>query len=532
MNYKQLKFGLLYAAVVGCSVGMPIKVVANDGISIREDRLEYPEIKLTKIFGVNDEVLADTNRFPVSSSCWYDIDLPEDMGGFKTVKFTLKDDNGKFGIYYATMTKELPAEADDRKLLEEFKSAVDMVGKILGVKLKCPGLIDVEKWKRHWGMDADMLRLHSDLWVKLADGYEIRVFAKDATYVRRDGEWHLVANAFVEVEVVDSGCQQLRLLELESRLDKLEDCLQKHSNETNRVGAAREVEFGVDLLQQLSEIVKDEAEAHNAKGHGKLGVKRLEKDANSGDVLSMHVLASSYKSGIGVKKDKDLAFKYSKMAADAGDPQGIAELAACYEEGLGTQKDVVKAASLWKKAAEMGEDGAILEYARCLAEGIGVDPNPKKAAELVMMCASRNHVDDLAQMQVTSAQLQIASFYLRGFGVEKDEAKAREWLDKLELRAEEGDFHSIGILTHFYLDGEKGVGKDAARAYKMAQLAEKTDTPWGYKAIARCYKDGIGVEKNTAKAKEYVEKALGKCKNGKCNRDDLKNLLKELEGVE
>jgi TPR repeat protein len=82
------------------------------------------------------------------------------------------------------------------------------------------------------------------------------------------------------------------------------------------------------------------------------------------------------------------------------------------------------------------------------------------------------------------------------------------------------------------MDGEKGVGKDAARAYKMAQLAEKTDTVWGYKAIARCYKDGIGVEKDAAKAKEYVEKALGKCKNGKCNHDDLKKMLKELEGAE
>jgi hypothetical protein len=294
----------------------------------------------------------------------------------------------------------------------------------------------------------------------------------------------------------------------------------------------REVEFGVDLSQQLSEVVKEEAEDRNAKGKGSLGVKRLEREANSGDVSSMWLLAASYKSGMGVDVDRDKAFKYSKMAADAGDAQGTMELAACYEEGVGTQKDVVKAASLWKKAAEMGDDGAILEYARCLAEGVGVDPDPKKAAELVLMCASRNHVDDLVQPQIALAQLRIASFYLRGFGVEKDEAKAREWLDKLEARAEEGDFHAIGLLTKFYLDGEKGVGKDAVRAYKMARLAEKTDTPWGYKAIARCYKDGIGVEKNKSKAKEYVEKALAMCKNGKCNLADLKKMLKELEGAE
>ena len=111
MKYKKLRFGLLGAVIVGSAVGLPIMAIADDGISIREDQLEYPEIKLTKIFGVNDEVLADTNRFPVSSSRWYDLDLPEDMGGFKTVKFSLTDDKGKFGIYNATMTKVL----SDRK---------------------------------------------------------------------------------------------------------------------------------------------------------------------------------------------------------------------------------------------------------------------------------------------------------------------------------------------------------------------------------------------------------------------------------
>ena len=129
MNYKQLKFGLLCVAIVGCAVGLPIKAVADNGISIREDRLEYPEIKLTKIFGINAEVLADTNRYPVSSSRWHEIDLPEDMGGFRTVEFALTDDKGKFGICNATMTKVLLPEADDGKLLEEFRSAVDIVGK-------------------------------------------------------------------------------------------------------------------------------------------------------------------------------------------------------------------------------------------------------------------------------------------------------------------------------------------------------------------------------------------------------------------
>ena len=49
--------------------------------------------------------------------------------------------------------------------------------------------------------------------------------------------------------------------------------------------------------------------------------------------------------------------------------------------------------------------------------------------------------------------------------------------------------------------------------------------------MARCYKDGIGVEKNSTKAKEYVEKALKKCKGGNCNHGELQKMLKELDGV-
>ena len=184
---------------------------------------------------------------------------------------------------------------------------------------------------------------------------------------------------------------------------------------------------------------------------------------------------------------------------------------------------MVKAAALWKKAAEMGNAWAVSRYAKCLADGIGGEPDPKEAARLFAMCASRNHADPWTI-------IQIASFHLLGFGVEKDEAKAREWLDKLETRAEDGNIGAISTLLKFYMDGEKGVGMDAARAYKIAQLAEKTDTAWGYKAMARCYKDGIGVEKNATKAKEYIEKAMGKCKGGNCHLGELKKMLKELDG--
>ena len=518
MNYKQLIFGIIGVTAASYAGGSPIQVV-NDANAISEGRFGHPEIKLKTIFGINEEMLADTNRFPVSSCCWHEFELPEDMAGFKTVNFSLTDSKGKFGIFKVEMQKELPPESDDAELYKEFKSAVDMVGNALGIELKCPDLGNVDA---HIDLIARMVgdlgirRLDlpsSHLRVKLADGYSINIEAKDAVYVKRNGKFCLVANALVEVDIRnDNGIRMRR------RMSGLND---------KPVAVTREVDFGIDLSKQLSEAAKDAAEGRSYSRHGMKVVQKMVKEAESGDVDSMLSLATKYKLGVDVKEDPELVFKYSKMAADTGDARGISELASCYEDGSGTKKDVVKAAELWKKAAGMGNAWAMSRYANCLAEGIGVEPDPKQAAELFLKSASRPDADPWSI-------LQIASFYLRGFGVEKDEAKAREWLDKLEARAEDEDFCAISILLMFYLDGEKGVGKDDARAYKMAQLAEKTDTVMGYEAIARCYKDGIGVEKDVAKAKAYIEKAIGMykeaglCKGGDSGFDRLKKMQDEL----
>ena len=257
MNCKRLIVGILGVVAVGCASNSAIKIVDNETASRRQERIEHPEIKLKTIFGVNEEMLADTNRFPVSSSHWYDFDLPEEMGGFKTVKFSLVDDKGKFGIFKVEMVKKLPPDSDDSDLLKEFKSAVDMVGRVVGIDIECPVLVDVDEWKRHWGRHSDsvsFMRLDSDVRIELADGYSINIEAKDATYVKRKGELKLVANAEVEVAVRNGNANPL-------------PGMRRRAAKTKKpVAIEREIEFGADLSQQLSEATKDEAKRRNAQG--------------------------------------------------------------------------------------------------------------------------------------------------------------------------------------------------------------------------------------------------------------------------
>ena len=269
MNCKRVIVGILGIVAVGCASNPAIK-----------GRLAHPEIKLKTIFGINEEMLADTNRFPVSSDHWYDFDLPEDMGGFKTVKFSLKDEKGKFGIFNVEMVKKLHSDSDDSDLLKEFKSAVDMVGRVVGVDIECPVLVDVDEWKRHWGrysVGADFLRLGSNVQIELADGYSIKIEAKDATYVKRKGEHQLVANAAVVVAVRNNkdGLRRLRMRRLGMK--------------GKPVAVAREIEFGADLSQRLSEAVKKEAEKRNApeREQGERRIRKMLKDAESGNAQNV-----------------------------------------------------------------------------------------------------------------------------------------------------------------------------------------------------------------------------------------------------
>ena len=276
MNCKRVIVGILGIVAVGCASNPAIKIVEGETASMRQDRLAHPEIKLKTIFGINEEMLADTNRFPVSSDHWYDFDLPEDMGGFKTVKFSLKDEKGKFGIFNVEMVKKLHSDSDDSDLLKEFKSAVDMVGRVVGVDIECPVLVDVDEWKRHWGrysVGADFLRLGSNVQIELADGYSIKIEAKDATYVKRKGEHQLVANAAVVVAVRNNkdGLRRLRMRRLGMK--------------EKPVAVAREIEFGADLSQRLSEAVKKEAEKRNAseREQGERRIRKMIKEPEAGN---------------------------------------------------------------------------------------------------------------------------------------------------------------------------------------------------------------------------------------------------------
>lgn len=66
-----------------------------------------------------------------------------------------------------------------------------------------------------------------------------------------------------------------------------------------------------------------------------------------------------YYEGLGVKKDLQQAFYWTKKAAEHGDRDGQCNLAWFYEDGMGVSKDAEKARYWYGQAALQGHDLAM-----------------------------------------------------------------------------------------------------------------------------------------------------------------------------
>ena len=101
---------------------------------------------------------------------------------------------------------------------------------------------------------------------------------------------------------------------------------------------------------------------------------------------------------------------------------------------------------------------------------------------------------------------------------------------KMQKDAEDGDVNAMVSLAVSYMcKSEKKANSGLALKYSM-MAADRGDFR-GIVALVGCYAEGIGVEKNVDKAKEYVDKAISKFKGDDWKLKELKKIQEELERV-
>ena len=117
------------------------------------------------------------------------------------------------------------------------------------------------------------------------------------------------------------------------------------------------------------------------------------------------------------KKLLQEGFRYTKQAADWGIPTAIGNLANCYYYGKGTRKDKRLAKEWYEKASDLGLATSTMQLGVIYHE----EGKDKKAFALFQKSANQGYAEAMGWL---------AACYHNGYGVEKDESAAHEWLKK------------------------------------------------------------------------------------------------------
>lgn len=116
-------------------------------------------------------------------------------------------------------------------------------------------------------------------------------------------------------------------------------------------------------------------------------------------------------------------------------------------------------------------------------------PSPDTHARFLAIAQQAQHGD-------ADAQLQLAAFYSRGEGVEKNYPQAARWLT---LAAQQGNAAAQGILATMYDEGV-GVPQDYSLATHWARLAAMRGDSTGQSVLGTLYSEGRGVTHDAQEA--------------------------------
>ena len=318
-NMMKVLTVMLGLAVAGCVETQAARQEAPHSTRSNDETYEHPELHLKQLFGIDNAVLADTNRYPRGKGIYLcDVELPEPFGGYGTAQFVLRENirSGELVLERVQFEKCLDEGSDDKDLQAAYSDAVSFVARTLGVSSNESRLEDVGAWRRNFGLDPIMF--DSETTFELANGQRVQVTAKDARYVRRGGVYEIIASARIEIEFeVDTMRMRLPLLRRMGEVKK-------------PVAIERELNVGPDVSERLSSAVWEALGQGDAKRREQMNFIRLTMAAENEDRDALVGLVRCYAQGRGCGKDTKKAEQLFKkaLAACADDPKRKSEIEA------------------------------------------------------------------------------------------------------------------------------------------------------------------------------------------------------------
>lgn len=213
--------------------------------------------------------------------------------------------------------------------------------------------------------------------------------------------------------------------------------------------------------------------------------------AEAGDARAQSWLGRAYMSGEALQQDKVEAIRWLRLAASNGDAEARNVLGRWYERPDNAEHDLRQARQLYQLAFEKGDFDGRIGYARLLLSGPEAERDPVRAAALYRQAAEAG---DPRGMSALSA------LYASGTGVKADPELAQKWLDDaLKLRDPQARVMRGDQLMH--------EAQSTAACDWYRQGAERGYAP-AQSRLARCFETGIGMQKDTRRARLWYQQAL------------------------
>ena len=226
-------------------------------------------------------------------------------------------------------------------------------------------------------------------------------------------------------------------------------------------------------------------------------VEWYRKAAEQGDADAQFNLALMYEDGEGVEEDQEKAVEWYRKAAEQGDAAAQLNLGSKYGRGKGVKKDQEKAVEWYRKAADQGNAKAQLVIGLRYGSGLGVEEDTITSFEYLRLAYKQDNF---------KAGVDMAEVYLDQESTFYSPKRAYDILTRLSSvdMPEDETADSLALLGSMYLDGQY-IQKDLAKAFEyLSQLQPQSISYAALKSVV----SALLVSLNSSMPSSYALQSL------------------------